>query len=94
MVKLPIIVCVDSVGATFKTKNITTTGHSKHVHICYKFVTDYIEDGIIMVIFVKWADNGSDIMTKNVLLELDSKHASKMISIKEICEKWNFQFRY
>ncbi len=32
-VKLPIIVYVDNVGAIFKTKNITTTGHSKHVDI-------------------------------------------------------------
>ncbi len=32
--------------------------------IFYKFVTEYIEDEIIKVDFVKLADNDSDIMTK------------------------------
>ena len=83
-VKLPIIVRVDNVGAIFMTKNITTTGCSKHVDIRYKFVTEYIEDGIIKVIFVKSADNDSDIMTKNLGSELHSKHAGKMISMKDV----------
>ncbi len=68
-------------------KNITTTGHSKPVDIHYKFVTEHIEDGIIKVIFVKSADNDSDIMTKNLGSELYSKHASEMISMKEIFRK-------
>ncbi len=79
-VKPPIIVHVDTVGAIFMTKNITTTGHSKHVDIHYEFVTEYIEDGIIKVIFVKSADDDSDIMTKNLGSELHSKHAGKMIN--------------
>ncbi len=49
-VKLPIIVQVDNVGAIFKTKNITTTGCSKHVDKCYKFLTEYSEDRVIKVI--------------------------------------------
>ena len=77
-VKLPIIVHVDYVGAIFMTNNITTTGSIKHVVIHYKFVTEYDEGGIIKFIFVKSADNDSDIMTKNLWLELHSKHASKM----------------
>jgi hypothetical protein len=83
-VKLPIIVCVDNVGAICMTKNITTTGCSKHVDMCYKFVTEYIEDGIIKVIFVELADNDSGIMTINIGSEFHSKHGSKMISKKEI----------
>ncbi len=83
-VKLPIIVHVDNVGAIFMNKNITTTGCSKHVDIYYKFVTEYIEDEIIKVIFVKSAYNDSDIMSKNLGSELHSKHGSKMISMKEI----------
>ena len=51
--KLPIIVYVDNVGSIFITNNITTTGCTKHVDICYKYVTDYVEDGIIKIIFVK-----------------------------------------
>ncbi len=55
-VKLPIIVHVNNVGVIFMTKNITTTGCFKHVDIHCKFVTEYIEDGIIKVIFVNTAN--------------------------------------
>ncbi len=65
----------DNGGGIFMTKNITATGCSKYVDICYKFVTDYIEDGIKKVIFVKSADNDSDIGTKNLASELHSKYA-------------------
>ena len=64
-VKLPIIVHVDNVGAIFMTNNVTTSGHMKHVDVCYKFVTMYVEDGFIKIIFVKLSVNDSDIMTKN-----------------------------
>ncbi len=57
---------MDSEGTIFITINITSTGCSKHVDICYKFVTEYVEDGIIKVTFIKTVDNGSDIMTKNL----------------------------
>ncbi len=83
-VKLPIIVHVDNVGAILMTKNFTTTGRSKHVDIHYKFVTEYIKDGIIMVMFTKSADNDSDMMAKNLGSGLHFKHAGKMISLKEI----------
>ncbi len=71
-------------------QNITTTRHSKHLDIYYKFVTEYIEDGIIKVIFVKSADNDSDYVTKNLGLELHSHQAGKVISMKEILWKMNF----
>ncbi len=82
-VKFPIIVSVDNVGAIFMTKNITTTWYSKHVDISYKFVTEFIQDGIIKVISFKSA-NDSDIVTKNLGSELHSKNAGKLFSMKEI----------
>ena len=83
-VKFPIIVHFDNVGAIFMTNNITTIGCTKHMDICYKFVREYVEDGIIKIVFVKSADNDSDIMTKYLESELHSKYASKMISAKDI----------
>ena len=83
-VKLPIIVHVDNVGDIFMTNNITTTGCTKHVDIHFEFVTDYNEGEIIKVIFVKSANNDNDIMTNNLGSELHYKHASKMISAKDI----------
>ena len=39
-VKLHIVVRVDNVAPIFMIKNVTTTGWSKHVDMCYKFVTE------------------------------------------------------
>ena len=51
IVKYPVMVRVDNVGAIFMASNITTTCHTKHVDIWYKYVNDYVEDGIVKIIF-------------------------------------------
>ena len=53
-----------------------TRGHS------VKYVNEYAEDGILKIIFVKSADNDSDILTKNLSADLHEKHA-KMIMIEK-----------
>ena len=79
MVKYPVMVRVDNVGAIFMASNIMTTSHTKHVDIWYNFVNEYVEDGIVKIIFIKLADNDSDILTKNLSTELHEKHARKMV---------------
>ena len=51
-VKLPVIVHVDNVGAIFMSKNVTTTGCSKHMDICIKYVNKYVEDGVLNIILL------------------------------------------
>ena len=41
-----------------------TMSCTKHVDIWYKYVNEYVEDGIVEIIFIKSADNDSDILTK------------------------------
>ncbi len=48
----PTIVHVDNVGAIFMAQNITTTSHTKHVDIRYKFVNEYVPDGVVNIIFL------------------------------------------
>ena len=79
MVKYPVMVRVDNVGAIFMASNIMTTSHTKHVDIQYKYVNEYVEDGIVKIIFVKSADNDSDILTKNLSAELHEKHPRKIV---------------
>ena len=78
-VKYPVMVRVNNVGAIFMASNIMTTSHTKHVDIWYKYVNEYVEDGIVKIIFVKSADNDSNILTKNLSAELYKKHARKMV---------------
>ena len=56
----------DNIGAIFMESNIMTTSHTKHMDIWYKHVNEYVEDGIIKIIFVKSAVNDSDILTKKI----------------------------
>ena len=65
IVKYPVTVRVDNVGAIFMASNITTTCCTKHVDIRYKYVNEYVEDGVVKIVFVKSADNDSNILTKN-----------------------------
>ena len=79
VIKYLIMVRVDNTGAIFMASNITTTCHTKHVDIRYKYVNEYVEDGVVMIAFVKSADNDSDILTKNLSAELHKKHSKKMV---------------
>ena len=78
-VELPIVVRVDNVGAIFMSDNKTTTSRAKHVDIRTKYVNEYCEDGKIKIIFVKSADNDSDILTKNLGGDLFDKHSTKLV---------------
>ena len=80
--KYPVMVRVDNLGAIFMASNITTTCHTKHVDIRYKYVNEYVEDGVVKIVFVKSADNDSDILTKNLSAELHEKHSKKMVGEK------------
>jgi len=51
LVKLPIIVRVDKVGAIFMAENLTTSQRTKHVDIRYHFVQEFMEDGFIQINF-------------------------------------------
>ena len=73
LVKYPAMVKVDNVGEIIMASNITTTCHTKHVDIWYKYVNEYVEDEIVKIIFVKSAENDSYILTKNLSAELPEK---------------------
>ena len=64
LVKYPMIVRVDNVSVIFMACNIITKSCMEHVDIRYEYVNEYVEDGIVKVVF-KSADNDSDILTKN-----------------------------
>jgi hypothetical protein len=81
-VKLPIVVRVDNVGAIFIGNNVTVSQRSKHIDIKYHFVREFIQDEFLTVIFVKSAENDSDLMTKNLGGELHRTHSSKLVTKK------------
>ena len=68
--------------AIFMASNITTIPCTKHVDIKYQYVNKYVEDAAVKIIFVQSAENDSDILTKNLSVELHEKHLRKMIGEK------------
>ena len=78
-VTLPIVVNVDNMGTVFMSKNISTTGRSKHIDVLTKYVTEYVEDGILKIVYDKSEENDADIITKNLGGELHGKHVVKFV---------------
>ena len=64
MVKYPSTVRVDNAGTIFMASNITITCCAKHLDIQYKYVNEYVEDGVVKIVLVKSAENDSNILTK------------------------------
>jgi hypothetical protein len=78
-IAFPIIIKVDNVGAIYIANNHTTGQRTKHIDIRQHFVREYIEDGILKVVFVKFEGNDADIFTKNTTEELFNKHSKKFV---------------
>jgi Reverse transcriptase (RNA-dependent DNA polymerase) len=78
-IKLPIIIRVDNVGAIYIANNHTIGQRTKHIDIRAHFVREFIEDGILKIVFIKSEDNDADIFTKNTTEDLFIKHSSKNV---------------
>ena len=85
-IKLPIIVRMDNVGAIFMAENVSVSQRTKHIDLRTKFLTQYIEEGFIKIIFVKSAENVSDGFTKNVTGEIYENHLNKFVEEKKMIE--------
>ena len=75
-VKYPIIVNCDNVGAIFLAENATGQ-RTKHVDIRHHYVREFVDEGMVKVVFVKSQENEADLFTKNLNEELTHKHTSK-----------------
>ena len=79
-VDLPIEVNVDNMGAIYLSKSATMSNRTQHIDTRYHFVREYIDDGILKVVFVKSEDNHTDIMIKNLLIQLYDKHSNAIMN--------------
>jgi hypothetical protein len=46
------VVNVDNVGAIYLASNATTSQRMRHIDVRYHFVRDYVEDGVVQIVFV------------------------------------------
>jgi hypothetical protein len=74
---------VDNIGAIFMSENVSATKQMRHVHTRYRFVYEEVEDGRIIVRFVKMEDNMVDPYTKNVKSEIYNHSVSNYMMDKQ-----------
>ena len=78
-VKTLITVHCDNVGAIFLSYNAKISQRTKHIDTKYRFVGEYVEQGIVKIMFVKSENNIADIMTKNTSELTFKKHKEKLV---------------
>ena len=79
-VRYPIVCKCDNLGAIFLSNSNCSTTRTKHVDIRYHYFKEFIERGVLKIIFVKSEDNDSDIMTKNLPVGPYETHVEKLVS--------------
>ena len=62
-------------------RNTTTISCTKHVDVRYKYLNEYVEDGIVKIVFLRLL---TMIVTfsKDLNAELHEKHSTKMVGKK------------
>ena len=78
-VRMPIIVHCDNIGAIFLSYNAKISQRTKHIDTKYRYVGEYVEQGVVKIIFVRSEENVADILTKNVSLETFKKHTVRFL---------------
>ena len=63
--------------------SISTSKITNNIHIIYLVLREYVKDGFIIILFDRYEDNDSDIMTKNTSEAVHNKHKNKMVSYDE-----------
>ena len=79
-VSLPVTIWVDNVGAIFMSENVTSSSRTRHMDVRWWFVNQLIDQGLIIVKFVRTHLNISDLGTKNVSKEIYESHVNKLIT--------------
>ena len=79
-VRMPITVHCDNIGAIFLSYNAKISQRTKHIDTKYRYVGEYVEQGIVKIVFVRSEDNVADVLTKNTSLEIFKKHASHFLN--------------
>ena len=88
IIKKPIVINVDNVGAIYLATNTASTGRTRHIDTRYHYVREYVMNGEVEVVFVRSQDNTADLLTKNLPKEEFEKHAGVLVDdIEELMRK-------
>jgi hypothetical protein len=78
-ISYPITLYVDNVGAIYLAESSISGMRTKHVDTRYHYVREYIEEGVLKIIFVRSEENQADPFTKNLEVECFDKHVGNFM---------------
>ena len=78
-IEYPMIVRVDNIGAMLLANNSVLSQQTKHISVRHHFIREYVEEGVVKIVFVKSKSNAADIFTKNLNQELFFKHRESIM---------------
>ena len=55
LVKVPVTVTIGDVGAIFMASNVATMSCKKYINTKYNSINEYVEDGVVEIVFIKSA---------------------------------------
>ena len=70
-------------GCNVSCRDETNTQRTRHIDIRYKWVSEFIENRDVEIVFVKTAENDADIFTKNGSGDLNKRHIKQMMHLEE-----------
>ena len=84
-----VMICIDNKSAITLTKNPVFHGRIKHIHKCYHFIRECVENEQVEVQHVPGVEQRADILTK-ALGRIKFKEMRELVGLRDIV---NFKFK-
>ena len=92
IIKLPMVVYCDNIGAIFMATTKSTKGRTRHVDVKWHFIRELIDSEALKVEFVPTENNVADLFTKNLPADLYKRHSSILVSpVGEVTESMSLR---
>jgi hypothetical protein len=66
---------MDNKGANDLINNWSIGGRTRHIHVCYLFLREAKEKNMVRIEWILSKNNPSDLITKNLSIDLFKKHS-------------------
>ena len=78
---LSILLIMDNMGAIHIPRNNTSGTETKYVNIRFHYIRDLYNNQIVVLQFVKYDNNESNIITKHLTQKEFERHSSKLVGL-------------
>ena len=75
---------VDNTGAILLAKNETLGQRTKHIQTRYHFTREYVQDGILKIVYISSKNKDADIFTKNTEEKSFWRHTKKFMNYDDV----------